>query len=71
MAFAAGRRARRELAPCPTPGCDGQIVEYPKSYGCNSYKSKDEPGCGYTLWKQANGKALSLEQALEHIAAGR
>ena len=65
------RIERRELAPCPTPGCEGHVVEYPKSYGCNSYKSKDEPGCGYTLWKQANGKNLTMEQALEHIAAGK
>jgi DNA topoisomerase-3 len=65
------RVERRSLAKCPTPGCEGHIVEYPKSYGCDSYTSKDEPGCGYTLWKQANGKTLSMEQALEHIAAGR
>jgi DNA topoisomerase III len=65
------RIERRELAPCPTPGCEGHIVEYPKSYGCNSYKSKTETGCGYTLWKQANGKNLTLEQALEYIAQGK
>jgi DNA topoisomerase-3 len=65
------RVERRPLAPCPTEGCEGQIVEYPKSYGCNSYKGKDDPGCGYTLWKQQGGKTLSLEEAMEHIAAGR
>ena len=65
------RIERRELAPCPTPGCEGHIVEYPKSYGCNSYTSKDEPGCGYTLWKQANGKTLTLEQALLYVEEGK
>jgi DNA topoisomerase-3 len=65
------RVERRPLAPCPTPGCEGQIVEYPKSYGCNSYKNKDEPGCGYTLWKEQGGRTIGLEEALEHIAAGR
>jgi DNA topoisomerase IA len=65
------RVERRVLAPCPTPGCGGEIVEYPKSYGCNSYKGKDDPGCGYTLWKQQGGRTLSLEEALEHIKAGR
>jgi DNA topoisomerase-3 len=64
------RVERRVLAPCPTPGCDGQIVEYPKSYGCNTYKGKDEPGCGYTLWKTQNGKTLTIDEALAHIAAG-
>jgi DNA topoisomerase III len=65
------RVERRVLAPCPTPGCAGQVVEYPKSYGCNSYRGKDDPGCGYTLWKTNNGRTLTLEEALEHIAAGR
>ncbi len=62
---------RVPLAPCPSEGCDGEIVEYPKSYGCTSYHGKDDPGCGYTLWKQHNGRTLTREEALEHIAAGR
>jgi DNA topoisomerase-3 len=65
------RVERRPIAPCPVPDCGGQIVEYPKSYGCTSYRSKDEPGCGYTLWKQVGGKTVSREEVLEHIAAGR
>ena len=62
---------RTPLAPCPTPGCDGEVVEYPKSYGCNTYHGKDDPGCGYTLWKQQNGHTITRDEALEHIAAGR
>jgi DNA topoisomerase-3 len=65
------RIEREPLAPCPMPGCEGQIVEYPKSYGCTSYRGKDEPGCGYTLWKQQGGRTITREEALEHIAAGR
>ena len=65
------RIERRPVAPCPTEGCVGQIVEYPKSWGCNTYRGKDDPGCGYTLWKQNGGQSLTLEEALEHIAAGR
>ena len=65
------RIERTPLAPCPTPGCEGQIVEYPKSYGCNTYKGKEDPGCGYTLWKQQNGHTITRDEALEHIAAGR
>ena len=42
---------RREIGPCPR--CDGKIVERPKSYSCTSWKSADEPGCGFTIWKQA------------------
>jgi len=65
------RIEREPLAPCPTPGCEGQVVEYPKSYGCNTYHGKDDPGCGYTLWKQQNGRTITRDEALEHIAAGR
>jgi DNA topoisomerase-3 len=65
------RIEREPLAPCPTPGCEGQVVEYPKSYGCNTYHGKDDPGCGYTLWKQQNGRTITRDEALEHIRAGR
>ena len=44
------RRARACVGPCPR--CDGEIVERPKSYSCTSWKSKADPGCGYTLWKE-------------------
>ena len=64
-------RARARSPPARPPGCEGQIVEYPKSYGCNTYHGKDDPGCGYTLWKQQNGHTITREEALEHIAAGR
>ena len=65
------RVERRVLAPCPTPGCEGHVVEYPKSYACDTFKSKDEPGCGYTIWKRVGNRTISREEALEHIAAGR
>jgi DNA topoisomerase III len=65
------RIERTPLAPCPTPGCAGHVVEYPKSYGCDTYHGKDDPGCGYTLWKQQNGRTITREEALEHVAAGR
>jgi DNA topoisomerase-3 len=61
---------RRVLAKCPTEGCPGQIVEYPKSYGCDSFKSKEEPGCGFTIWKRSGRRAISRDEALEMIAQG-
>ncbi len=48
------RVERREIGPCPR--CDGTIVERPKSYSCTSWKSAEEPGCGFTIWKQ-HGRA--------------
>ncbi len=63
------RIKRTPIAPCPL--CDGEIVEFPKSYGCTSYKGKSDPGCGYTLWKQTAGKTIDRETALELIAQGK
>ena len=63
-------RTRMVLGPCPSPGCTAEIVERPKSYGCTSWKSKDEPGCDYTIWKQVAGATVSLEQATAMVARG-
>jgi DNA topoisomerase-3 len=67
------RAAEREvLGPCPTPGCDGLIVERVKSYGCTSWKSRTEPGCGFVIWKSTRaGGDVDLETAREMVAAGK
>jgi len=61
------RVERRAVGPCPV--CPGTIVEYPKHYGCDSYKGKDEPGCGYTIWKRSGTKTVSYEDAVQFVAA--
>ncbi len=57
---------RRAIGPCPW--CDGEIVEMPVSYSCTSYKSKKEPGCGYTIWRQQGTKEITPEEAMELVA---
>ena len=64
------RVERTVIAPCPTPDCPGNIVEQRKSYSCDSYHGKDDPGCGYTLWKQSGTRTLTLDDAKEYIAQG-
>lgn len=64
------RVERTVIAPCPTPDCAGNIVEQRKSYSCDSYHGKDDPGCGYTLWKQSGTRTLTLDEAKEYIAQG-
>jgi DNA topoisomerase III len=59
---------RRVVGPCPR--CDGEIVERPKSYSCTSWKSKTDPGCGYTLWKEVGGRTITFEEAQEYVAKG-
>jgi DNA topoisomerase III len=62
------RVERRVVGPCPR--CDGEIVERPKSYSCTSWKSKADPGCGYTLWKEVGGRTITFEEAQEYVAKG-
>ena len=57
---------RREIGPCPL--CDGMIVEMPVSYSCTSYRSKKEPGCGYTLWRTQGTKEITPEEAMQLVA---
>ena len=69
------RVQRTVIAPCPInlpdgTKCQGNIVEQRKSYSCDSYHGKDDPGCGYTLWKQMDNRAITLEEAKEYIAQG-
>jgi DNA topoisomerase-3 len=66
------RPAAEPLAPCPTEGCDGEIVEKARSYGCTSWKSKKKPGCGYVIWKTQRGlgREIGREEAVELIAQG-
>ncbi len=58
------------IGPCPTPGCGGEIVERGKSFGCTSWKSRKETGCGFVIWKRAAGKEVSVEEAREMVAKG-
>ena len=47
---AAAQRAPKEpIGDCPTPGCGGQIVENSRAFGCNSWKSRKSPGCGFVI----------------------
>ncbi len=60
------KHVRREIGPCPW--CDGTIVEMPLSYSCTSYRSKKEPGCGYTIWRNTGGREITPEEAAQLIA---
>ncbi len=62
------RAHRRVIAPCPR--CDGEIIERPLSYSCTSWKSKDEPGCGYQIWKRVAGRVITPEEALAYVVEG-
>jgi len=60
------RIPRANLGPCPV--CGNDIVENRKGFSC---WSREDPGCGFVIWKSKAGKQLPLAVAKELIAAGR
>jgi DNA topoisomerase-3 len=59
------RIPRANLGPCPVCGHD--IKENRKGYSC---WARDDPGCGFVIWKGKSGKQLSLAVAKELIRSG-
>jgi DNA topoisomerase-3 len=60
------RIPRANLGPCPVCGHD--IVENRKGYSC---WSREDPGCGFVIWKSKAGKQLPVSVARELIRTGR
>ncbi|HEV3228063.1 MAG TPA: DNA topoisomerase 3 [Solirubrobacteraceae bacterium] len=60
------RIPRANLGPCPVCGHD--IVENRKGYSC---WARDDPGCGFVIWKSKAGKQLPVGVARELITSGR
>jgi len=60
------RIPRANLGPCPVCGRD--IVENRKGYSC---WSREDPGCGFVIWKSKAGKSLPIAVARELIKTGR
>ena len=63
------RALREEIGPCPN--CDGTIRENRLAYGCSSWKSREEPGCGFVIWKQQKGRSISAAEARELLQKGQ
>ncbi len=55
--FASVGRERETIGVCPN--CGKKVVEFPKSYSCESGKG----GCGFVIWKSISGKDISAAQA--------
>jgi DNA topoisomerase-3 len=60
------RIPRANLGPCPVCGHD--IVENRKGFSC---WAREDPGCGFVIWKAKAGKTLSGAIARELIRTGR
>jgi DNA topoisomerase-3 len=57
---------RANLGPCPVCGRD--VIENRKGFSC---WSKDDPGCGFVIWKNKAGKTLTASIAKELMANGK
>jgi DNA topoisomerase-3 len=60
------RIPRANLGPCPV--CGNDINENRKGYSC---WSREDPGCGFVIWKAKAGKQLPIAIAKELIKTGR
>ena len=60
------RIPRANLGPCPVCGHD--IVENRKGFSC---WSREDPGCGFVIWKSKAGKQLPAAVARELISTGK
>ena len=57
---------RANLGPCPV--CGREIIENRKGYSC---WSREDPGCGFVIWKKKAGKNLPVSVAKELIESLR
>jgi DNA topoisomerase-3 len=60
------RIERAKLGPCPV--CGREITENRKGYSC---WSREDPGCGFVIWKRKAGKSLPVGVATELIESLR
>ena len=58
------RIERAKLGPCPI--CGREISENRKGFSC---WSREDPGCGFVIWKKKAGKSLPVAVAKELIAS--
>ena len=59
------RIPRAKLGPCPV--CGHEINENRKGYSC---WAREDPGCGFVIWKSKAGKTLTVAIARELIKTG-
>jgi DNA topoisomerase-3 len=65
------RFQRRDLdIVCPRCG-KGHLIENAKGFGCSTWQSAEEPGCGFVIWKSIGGKQLTEDIVRTLITEGK
>lgn len=54
------------IAPCPRPGCTGQLIEGKRGYGCLRFRE----GCTFVIWKVHQNKAITVTMAKSIATTG-
>ena len=54
------------LAPCPRRGCQGQLIEGKRGFGCTQYRE----GCTFVIWKEQQGKKISQAMVKSLVSKG-
>jgi DNA topoisomerase-3 len=63
--FSKFQKSRLQLGKCPK--CEGEIIDFPKSFSCSRWKE----GCGFTIWKYVAKKKLSESQVKSLVQNGK
>lgn len=66
-------KAAKSIVIGKCPRCGKEIVENKMTFGCSSYKSKDEPGCGFAIWKEdkRGGFTVTAKMAKDLLTQGK
>jgi DNA topoisomerase III, bacteria and conjugative plasmid len=65
-AASANSSAREPIAACPRGGCSGHIIEGKRGFGCSAFRE----GCTFVIWKEQQGKTLSIPMVRSLIEKG-
>ena len=66
--YAMFNQNRKSYGPCPAPSCAGFIVRGKSGWGCSSYQSKTDSGCGFVFWFTQGDKKMSITHLQEYMA---
>jgi DNA topoisomerase-3 len=62
---------RRDLGiVCPRCG-EGTLIENRKGFGCSTWTSREEPGCGFVIWKTIASRPIDEALVRELVERGR
>ena len=62
------KSGRKTYGTCPMKECEGMVVFGKSGWGCSTYKSKDDTGCGFVFWQTQGTKQMKVPDLLEYMS---